>query len=806
MKPYDRMKELVEKLNRYAALYYEEDAPVISDAEYDAMYDELRALEESEGYTLKNSPTHRVGGAPQKKFEPSRHLLRLYSLDKCKTEGEIAEWYERIVKAVGKEPEITAEYKFDGLTLNILYEGGKLVKAATRGDGVTGEEVTAQVKTIAGVPRTISYTGRIEIQGEGIMRLSALAAYNAKSDEPLKNARNGAAGAIRNLDPAVTASRNLSFMAYNIGYSDRHFASQREMHDFLVKEGFETESDFAVLKGADTAFAFAEKVGELRPTLDFLIDGVVFKVNDTALRDEIGYTEKFPKWAIAYKFKADEMTTVLRDVVWQVSRSAKLNPLAVLDPVDIGGVTVRRATLNNYGDILKKKVKIGDRVFIRRSNDVIPEIMGVAEEAPDAKEVEKPTVCPACGAPVREEGAFLYCTGEHCAPQIVSCLDHFASKDAMDIDGFSEKTAEQFYNELHMTSPVDLMRLKKEDIVGLERFGDKKADNLIAAIAAAKDTTMDRLLFALGIDGIGKKTAKDLAARFGTFERGDTCRQHRFLFRRRRQPSPHRGSLRKRGHRARGGEKERSVRGYASGAHGLPSHLQARRGYGAHRGKRGRSRLVRVEDRRPRPRGLRRGQQTRKGAEARHQDHRRRGIQAYARHRTRALTGLRAAGGIMEKERKVKHPSDSYTEQVHIITQSDINGFDRLFGGALMAWIDILAAVVARRHSERNVTTVFVDTLEFRAPARVNDTIYMTGKLTYAGKTSMEVCVKTFVEELSGDRKLINIAYLILVALDENEQPTEVPELLPVTESELEEWKAGARRRALRKQRRTENY
>lgn len=518
MKPYDRMKELVEKLNRYAALYYEEDAPVISDAEYDAMYDELRALEESEGYALKNSPTHRVGGAPQKKFEPSRHLLRLYSLDKCKTEGEIAEWYDRIVKAVGKEPEITAEYKFDGLTLNILYEGGKLVKAATRGDGVTGEEVTAQVKTIAGVPRTISYTGRIEIQGEGIMRLSALAAYNAKSDEPLKNARNGAAGAIRNLDPAVTASRNLSFMAYNIGYSDRHFASQREMHDFLTEEGFETESDFTVLKGADAAFAFAEKVGELRPTLDFLIDGVVFKVNDTALRDEIGYTEKFPKWAIAYKFKADEMTTVLRDVVWQVSRSAKLNPLAVLDPVDIGGVTVRRATLNNYGDILKKKVKIGDRVFIRRSNDVIPEIMGVAEEAPDAKEVEKPTVCPACGAPVREEGAFLYCTGEHCAPQIVSCLDHFASKDAMDIDGFSEKTAEQFYNELHMTSPVGLMRLKKEDIVGLERFGDKKADNLIAAIAAAKDTTMDRLLFALGIDGIGKKTAKDLAARFGTFE------------------------------------------------------------------------------------------------------------------------------------------------------------------------------------------------------------------------------------------------------------------------------------------------
>ena len=307
-------------------------------------------------------------------------------------------------------------------------------------------------------------------------------------------------------------------MAYNIGFSDRHFASQSEMHAFLAEEGFETESDFTVLKGVDEAFAFAEKVDGLRHSLDFLIDGVVFKVNDTALRDEIGYTEKFPKWAIAYKFKADEMTTVLRDVVWQVSRSAKLNPLAVLDPVDIGGVTVKRATLNNYGDILKKKVRIGDRVFIRRSNDVIPEITGVAEEVEGAKEVEKPTVCPACGAPVREEGAFIYCTGEHCAPQIVAALDHFASKDAMDIDGFSEKTAEQFYNELHLTSPVQLMQLKKEDIAGLDRFGDKKAENLVSAVAAAKDTTMDRLLFALGIDGIGKKTAKDLSAKFGTFE------------------------------------------------------------------------------------------------------------------------------------------------------------------------------------------------------------------------------------------------------------------------------------------------
>lgn len=518
MTAYEKMKELVEKLNRYAKLYYEEDAPTVSDAEYDALYDELRALEESEGYSLKNSPTHRVGGAPQKKFAESQHLLRLYSLDKCKSTEELAAWYGKLSKTIGRVPELTAEYKFDGLTLNILYSEGKLQKAATRGDGVTGEEVTAQVRTIAGVPREIAYKGTIEIQGEGIMRLSALEEYNRTADEPLKNARNGAAGAIRNLDPSVTAGRKLSFMAYNIGYSDRHFASQVEMHDFLSAEGFETEGDFTVVSDERGAEEFCKRVEEIREKLDFLIDGVVFKVNDTALRDEIGYTEKFPKWAIAYKFRADEMTTVLRDVVWQVSRSAKLNPLAVLDPVDIGGVTVRRATLNNYGDILKKKVRIGDRVFIRRSNDVIPEITGVAEENPEAKQVEKPTVCPACGAPVREEGAFLYCTGEHCAPQIVSMLDHFASKDAMDIEGFSEKTAEQFYNELGIRTPLQLLRLTKEDIVDLDRFGDKKAENLIAAIEKSKTTTMDRLLFALGIDGIGKKTAKDLTKRFGNFK------------------------------------------------------------------------------------------------------------------------------------------------------------------------------------------------------------------------------------------------------------------------------------------------
>ena len=513
-----RMKELVSTLNEWARLYYEEDAPVVADAEYDRLYDELRNLEKEVGYSMPTSPTHRVGGAPKGKFEQSKHILRLYSLDKCQSKEEFYDWCNRIVKTVGYLPTLTCEYKFDGLTLNILYENGKIVKASTRGNGEVGEVVTAQVNTIQKLPKTIEYKGRIEIQGEGILRLSRLNEYNLTASEPLKNARNGAAGAIRNLNPQVTAQRGLSFFAYNSGYSDKTFATQTEMREFLKAEGFETEGDFEKVNDAESAMKYADRTGEKREKLDYLIDGVVFKVDDVHLRDEIGFTEKFPKWAVAYKFKADEMTTTLQDVEWQVSRSAKLNPIAILEPVDIGGVTVSRATLNNYGDILKKKVKIGDKVFVRRSNDVIPEIMGVAIENPNAVAIKKPHECPVCHAPVKEVGAFLYCTGDNCAPQIISKLDHFASKDAMDIDGFSEKTAELLYNETHVEDAVDLMNLNATDLFGLEGFGDKKIGNLLGAIEKSKHTTLDRFIFALGIDGIGKKTAKDLVKRFRTLE------------------------------------------------------------------------------------------------------------------------------------------------------------------------------------------------------------------------------------------------------------------------------------------------
>ena len=516
----ERMRELVDLLNKYAKEYYELDNPTVSDMEYDALYYELVSLENEYG-ALPDSPTHRVGGAPLKEFVPYTHKLRLYSLDKAKGFEELEEYFTKIEKSVGYLPPMTVEHKYDGLTLSITYNDGKIVSAATRGDGVVGETVTEQVKTIKTVPLTIPYKGEIEIQGEGLMRLSSLKKYNEKASVPLKNARNGVAGAIRNLDPKVTAKRNLDFVAYNVGYvSENIFKTQVDVNCFLRQNGFLTDDSFSVVKSFDEAKNAINRIEENRTKIDFLIDGAVLKINDFSIRDELGFTEKFPRWALAYKYEAEETTTVLKDVVWQVSRTRKLNPLAVLEPVDLMGVTVRHATLNNWLDIQRKGVKINSRVFIRRSNDVIPEITGIAELTPDSVDIKKPLVCPACGAPVKEEGAFLYCTNpEKCAPAIVATLDHFASKGCMDIDGFSEKTAELLYNEFSVKYPYQLYALTVEDLLKLDGFKQKKAQNLIDGINKSKDITLDRLIFALGIPTVGKKAAKQLADKFSSIDK-----------------------------------------------------------------------------------------------------------------------------------------------------------------------------------------------------------------------------------------------------------------------------------------------
>ena len=516
----DRMRELVELLNRYAYEYYVLDAPTVSDAEYDALYDELKALENELMFVLPDSPTLRVGATPLKEFKPYVHRERLYSLDKAQSREELEAFFARVEKAAGYFPDFTVEHKFDGLTLSITYDGGKLVSGATRGDGTTGEDVTEQIKTIRTVPLKIPFKGLIEVQGEGIMRFSSFNEYNKTAAVPLKNPRNAAAGAIRNLDPAVTAGRKLDFFAYNIGYHEGiRFRSQSEMRAFIAENGFLYGKRFDVVKSAEEAFRSIDEIEAERASLDYLIDGAVLKVDSVAVREELGYTEKAPRWALAYKYKATETTTILKNVLWQVSRTSKINPLAELEPVDLGGATIKRATLNNYDDILKKGVKIGSRVLIRRSNDVIPEIMGVYESHPDDKEITPPEVCPACGSPVRREGAFYYCTNKTgCCPQIVSALDHFAGRQAMDIDGFSEKTAEQLYNERGVKTPADLYDLTEADLKELEGFRDKKTANLLSSIEKSKHTTLDRFIFALGIPNIGKKSAKQLADHFGSID------------------------------------------------------------------------------------------------------------------------------------------------------------------------------------------------------------------------------------------------------------------------------------------------
>lgn len=519
-----RIRELVNKLNEYSKAYYVLDAPKISDKEYDELYDELLRLEEQSGIILPDSPTQRVGGDPLPCFEPHTHIHRLWSLDKVRTREDLIDWGRRVERIAESQhlPRVkyALEYKFDGLTINLTYEGGRLITGATRGNGIVGEDITPQIKTIRTVPLTIPFKGKMEVQGECYMKLSVLDEINKTTDEKLKNARNAAAGALRNLDPRITAKRRLDCYCYNVGYIEgKKLETQDEMLGFLRENGF-TVSDYLVFcDDIETVCDEIDKAEESRPHLDFLIDGMVVKVRDFATREALGATEKFPRWAMAFKFAAEETTTTVRDITWEVGRTGKLTPRASFDPVELAGATIRHATLNNFDDIQRKRVGIGSRVFIRRSNDVIPEILSAVEGDVPERQVEKPTVCPACGAHVEHRGVHLYCTNSlSCAPQIAGRLAHYASRDAMDIDTFSEKTAALFVEELKLKSIPDLYDLGPQDYMGLQGFGERRINNLMAAIERSKDCTLGAFIFAIGIPNVGAKTAKDLARRFGTIE------------------------------------------------------------------------------------------------------------------------------------------------------------------------------------------------------------------------------------------------------------------------------------------------
>ncbi len=525
----ERMRALVDELNRASKAYYDNDDAIMSDDEWDKMYAELRALEAETGESLPDSPTHRIGGEVMEGFEQHRHIARLWSMDKAQSEGEVLAWAQRTAKMTqdaGGLPENTycVEYKLDGLTINLTYDNGQLVQAATRGKGgEIGEAVLPQVRTIRSIPLTIPYKGKMEVHGECLMRLSVLEKYNETADEPLKNARNAAAGGLRNLDPKVTESRHLDAFFYQVGYIEgRSFATQKEMLDFIKEIGLDISPYAKYASTIEEAMGYVREIEKQRDSLDFLIDGATIKITDMRTREVLGTTDKFPRWSIAFKFAAQETVTTLKNITWELGRTGKLTPLAHLDPVDICGVTVQRATLNNIGDIQRKRVRIGSKVWVRRSNDVIPEIMGVVwegeGEAPET-DIEPPTHCPACGSELVTRGAHIFCMNRtSCRPQAIARLAHFASRQGMDIEAFSEKTAGLFYDELGIRSAADLYTLKKDEIVALKGFGIKKADKLLAELEKSKDCDLDSFLFAIGIPNIGTKTARDLMAHFGSLE------------------------------------------------------------------------------------------------------------------------------------------------------------------------------------------------------------------------------------------------------------------------------------------------
>lgn len=529
------MKILIEEINKHNYHYYTLDEPTITDQEYDALYDRLLKLEKESGTVLPNSPTLRVGGDILKGFEPHRHRSRLWSLDKAQSIEVLKNWHNRVQKLVNDynsknpstplpEPSFAVELKFDGLTINLTYDQGNLVQASTRGNGVVGEGILAQVKTIKSVPLEIPYKeGLIEVQGEGMMLLSVLDQYNQTAAEPLKNARNAAAGALRNLNPKVTAERRLTAFFYNVGFSDRkQFMNHQEMIAFLKENHFKVNPYVKYFNTIDEVFEEMKKLEQERHDFDFLIDGAVIKVTDIRTREVLGYTEKFPRWAIAYKFEAEEVTTVLEGVSWEVGRTGKITPVAKVEPVELAGVTVQNCTLNNIGDIERKNLKhaLGSLVYIRRSNDVIPEILGKVTEEIDGEEIKYPEHCPACGTELEQRGAHLFCPNRlGCKPQLIGRITHFASRDAMDIETFSVMTAEQLYQQLDVRDPADLYDLTYDDIIQLPRFGEKKANNLLDAIEKSKERDLSSFLFALGIPNTGKTTTKVLAEHFRSLDK-----------------------------------------------------------------------------------------------------------------------------------------------------------------------------------------------------------------------------------------------------------------------------------------------
>lgn len=524
-----RIEELRNMLNEYGYAYYVEDKPLVPDAVYDEYMQELLKLEkENPQYITLDSPTQRVGGEVLDGFKKVTHTYPMLSLSNAFGEADLRDFDRKIRQAIGDHFNYVCELKIDGLAISLKYENGVFVQGATRGDGSVGEEITANLKTIRALPLRLKEPVTIEVRGEAYMPKKSFANLNAareeRGEELFANPRNAAAGSLRQLDPKIAASRNLSAFIYAIGGDGEAYNidSHAEMLDYLQNLGLPSNRERLLCETIDEVLAFIEKWTEARADLPYEIDGIVIKVNRYAHQDELGYTAKSPRWAIAYKFPAEEVTTKLLDVDLTVGRTGVITPTAILNPVQVAGTTVSRASLHNEDLIREKDIRIGDTVIVRKAGDIIPEVVGVvlAERPETAIPFEMPSTCIACGSEViRIEGEVaLRCVNPLCPAQIAEGIKHFVSRNAMNVDGLGEKVVEQLLREKLIANVADLYLLQVNQLVELERMGMKSATNLIEALEKSKENSLERLLFGLGIRHVGEKAAKILAAEFETID------------------------------------------------------------------------------------------------------------------------------------------------------------------------------------------------------------------------------------------------------------------------------------------------
>ncbi|HEX8766196.1 MAG TPA: NAD-dependent DNA ligase LigA [Candidatus Acidoferrum sp.] len=529
------IEELREKLRYHEYRYYVLDEPEISDAAYDRLMERLKELEAAHPKLVTpDSPSVRVGGAPREGFQTVRHARPMLSLDNAFSYDALREWDRRVREGSGKEKiEYITEHKFDGLSISLQYEDGVLVRGVTRGDGTTGEDVTPNVKTIRSVPLRVDATALkkvklredFEVRGEVMMTRKAFEALNRQQEriggKIFVNPRNSAAGAVRVLDPTITASRKLDFFAYYLLVDGRvPFAKHSESLEALKQLRFRASDDWKLCNGIQEVIKYCEDWDAKREKLPYEIDGVVIKVNATAIQNELGYTAKAPRWAMAFKYPARQETTVVNDIFVNVGRTGALTPVAILEPVQVGGVTVSRSTLHNMDEIERLAVQIGDTVLIERAGEVIPHVLKVLKPGKDRKPFRMPKNCPECGSAIHHvEGEVAYrCVNAACPAKRKESILHFAGRHAMDIDGLGEKIVDQLVDKGMVKDVADLYALRKEEVAALERMAEKSAQNLLEEIGESKKNSLARLIYALGIQFVGERTGQLLAEHFSSLE------------------------------------------------------------------------------------------------------------------------------------------------------------------------------------------------------------------------------------------------------------------------------------------------